>query len=540
MATFGIDLGTTYSCLARLDGSGTPLIVRNGIGEEATPSVVFFESPHRVVVGREAKNAARSDADLVVSLIKRKMGKKDVALEFHGTSHTPESISAFILRDLVTSARETTGEVVRDVVITVPAYFGVAERHATRVAGEMAGLTVVNVVPEPVAAALYYGALTPGSDRAILVYDLGGGTFDTTVIQLSGGDVTVVCTDGDHALGGADWDDRIAEYLRDGFLAEYPDSGADDSEDFFQELTLAAEDVKKALTSRQTARHAMRFGGRSVRAELTRATFEDITAELLERTMNITERTLDSAHSRGIGRLDDVLLVGGSTRMPAVAAALKRRFGFTPKVHDPDLAVAKGAAMFALVESVKLNIPDGQAHEGGSAVSRQAAEQVAGELGMSAETVLALADRKVTTVVPRAFGVMVLDPRDPSEQSFVVNHLLHANTPLPVKLPTEQFFTGSEGQRQIEIEIYEQAGSTESIELEDNNRIGGGVIRRLPSLPKGSPIDITFEMDEGGLLRVNAKEVGMTGQTLDIELQIGDLTQKEITEARDAVARMSS
>ena len=210
--TFGIDLGTTHSCVAHIDETGRPAVIKSALGEDTTPSAVYFESPRNVVVGRAAKDAALLDPGLVAQLVKRDMGT-DAEYTFRGERHTPETISALILRELAQTAAEHTGVAVRDVVITVPAYFGVAEREATRRAGEIAGLTVLDVLAEPVAAALNYQAVTGGAGsggRHILVYDLGGGTFDTTVIRLEGDDITALCTDGDHRLGGADWDDAIA------------------------------------------------------------------------------------------------------------------------------------------------------------------------------------------------------------------------------------------------------------------------------------------------------------------------------------------
>lgn len=253
MVIYGIDLGTTYSCIARIDEQGKPAIARNTLGEELTPSVVYFDSRDQFMVGREAKNAALAYPERAVSHIKREMGKRGFQLEFHGRSFTPEAISALILKDLAKSVEADMDKVVQNVVITVPAYFGLAEREATRRAGQIAGLNVVNVVPEPVAAALYYDVLHPGLDQTVLVFDLGGGTFDTTVIRLTGQDVTVVCTDGDHELGGADWDERIAGHLCDQFIAEHPESAAQHGE-VLQEIALIAEDIKKALTSRQASR----------------------------------------------------------------------------------------------------------------------------------------------------------------------------------------------------------------------------------------------------------------------------------------------
>lgn len=540
MTAYGIDLGTTRSCISRVNDEGEPVMVPNEHGDDTTPSVVYFESAYKVTVGKDAKETARTDPDKVVALIKRDMGKKNIQLTFHGTQYTPESLSALILKDLVKSVRRATGDTVKDVVITVPAYFGVAERHATRVAGEIAGLNVITVVPEPVSAAMFYGVLEPGKDRTILVYDLGGGTFDTTVIHLIDGDITVVCTDGSHQLGGTDWDERIATWMFDYFVAEQPGAGADESEELLQDLMLRAEDLKISLSQRVSVAQVMRFGGRTVRAELTRDAFEAMTADLLQRTLDITERTIATAKEKGVEHIDEVLLVGGSTHMPLVARRLSERFGFTPRRKDPDLAVAKGAALFAVHETARARLGGKDGVRGGSSVGTA---KLAGELGVPQETVVALGSTKVTTVVPRAFGVKVLerDETEPGEEEalrLVVSHLLHANTPLPTEKYTRQFGTAVDNQREIQVEIWEQAGEVESERLSDNNHIGEGTIRRLPPLKRGSPVDITFQMNEGGTLLVEAVEL-RSGQRLIIELQIGEMTPRQVAEARDAVSRLS-
>ncbi|MEV6843098.1 Hsp70 family protein [Actinoplanes sp. NPDC051411] len=536
MTTFGIDLGTTYSCIAMVDDTGRPLIVKNAIGEDSTPSVVFFETPDNVVVGREAKNSAKLFPDLVVSLIKRRMGEDGVELEFHGARHTPITVSALILRELARAAEEIAHVPVRDVVITVPAYFGVKEREATRAAGGIAGLNVLNVVPEPVAAALHYESFQRDTDQTILVYDLGGGTFDTTVIRIADGDIVVVCTDGDHRLGGADWDDRIADLLLKSFEDEHPGTDARGSEDFMQELAIAAEDLKRALSSVASRRYNMRYGDDSSRVELTREAFENSTADLLERTHDITRRTLEAARAKGITEFDDVLLVGGSTRMPAVQEMLRKRFGFAPKLHDPDQAVAKGAAMFAAIESVKIALPgtDGET----TAPSSAQVKEAAAELGLDEASVLSLVGKRVAGVVPRAFGVKVLAEQDPDADpdGFVVDHLLRANDQLPASPPTQSYGTAFEGMVSIVLEIWEQAGSVESRRLSDNAKIGEGRIDHLPPMPKGSPVKITFTMDEMGLLRVHAVE-GVTGQEVAMELAIAGLSGDELAEARSAVAQ---
>jgi len=546
MTTFGIDLGTTYSCISYVDESGLPIIIPNAEGQELTPSVVYFSSAHNVIVGAEAKDAAKTDSERVVSLIKRSMGSRDTEFEFDGVTYGPESISAFVIRDLVRSARKAIGADVSTAVITVPAYFGVSERRATELAGTIAGLEHVSVVPEPVAAALHYGALSDGEDRTILVYDLGGGTFDTTVIKLSGGDVTVVCTDGDHHLGGADWDERVVTHLSDCFVAAHPESGAAESETFLQNIGLIAEDVKKALSVRASKRQLIQFGGARLAVDVRRDTFEELTADLLDRTLAITGRTLEKAAELGAGRPDMMLLVGGSTTMPAVARALQEAFGFEPRLHDPHLAVAKGAAMFALQQSVRIRLQDaggGEATGGGkrttTADTAGAVRKIADDLGVSQDTVRALSTKKVTIVVPRAFGVGVV-ARDtaPEDGKVEVRHLLFANTPLPSPRITEQFFTASSNQTNIWITIWEQAGAELSHLVEFNTRIGDGTITRLPPMPKGSPIDITFAMDETGLLMVDASEL-RTGQKIHIEVLIGGLDDKRVNQAREAVARLS-
>jgi molecular chaperone DnaK len=532
MATYGIDLGTTYSCIAHIDDVGRPAIAKTEAGEDTLPSVVYFESAANAIVGRTAKNSALLHPDLVVSLIKRQMGKR-MERVFHGETHTPETISALILKELARSAEMATREPVRDAVITVPAYFGVAEREATRKAGEIAGLNVLNLVPEPVAAALHYEMLGGGGDRTILVYDLGGGTFDTTVIRLEGADVQVVCTDGDHQLGGADWDSRVVDYLLEQFVAAHPHLDPSGDELFLQDLSIAAEQLKRALSNTRSRRHVMRFDGAVHEVELTREVLEELTSVLLDRTLEITARTVALAEARGVARFDDVLLVGGATRMPAVARRLGERFGFDARLHDPDLAVAKGAARFALIESIKIHVPE----EGeGSEASEPAVEEAASLLGITTEQVTELARKKVTTVVPRAFGIKVVDSDDPKLEREYIDHLLEANSALPADSGPKMFATVAQNQTEIEIQVWEQGGAIASEELEHNNHIGEGRISGLPPLPAGSPVEVTATMDAVGTLRVHAVELS-TSKDLDIELTIGGMDQAGVEAARSAIAR---
>ena len=538
MATYGIDLGTTNSCLAYVDDTGRPIVLKSAVAEDTTPSVVYFESPENVVVGRQAKDSAVLAPHLVVELIKRQMGE-DVHYSFHGQAHTPESISALILRELARAAREQTGEEVRDVVITVPAYFGLLEREATRKAGQIAGLNVLDIIAEPVAAAVNYQVL--GEDagvRHIFIYDLGGGTFDTTVIRIDGNDIQVICTDGDHHLGGADWDNTVAEFLLRGFAEQYPDLDPGGDEQFMQDLATGAEQLKRALSATLSRKYNVRFDGSVVQLELTREHLEELTSELLERTMEITERTIATARRKGVNHFDDALLVGGMTLTPTVALTLKERFGLDTQLQDPHLAVAKGAALFALMKKVKVSMPG----EGESDIAPAVAQQVADQLGISVEQVQSMAAKRVATVVPRAFGLKVVDRddpvfrTDPDRAREYISHMLTANTPLPAEAGPSTFRTIVDNQREVRLEVWEQAGSIASDELEHNTHIGEGMLRDLPPRPAGAPFEVVFHMTETGLLTVHGWEAG-SGREVRFEIQIGRLDDAEVRQATDAVAR---
>ncbi|GAA4239867.1 Hsp70 family protein [Actinomadura meridiana] len=534
MTAFGIDLGTTNSCIAHIDESGRPVVIRNSVGEQTTPSVVYFERRDSVMIGNAAANAALLAPQLAVRHVKRRMGRKDVGFDFHGTRFTPESVSALILKELASAAERQLGRPVRDVVITVPAYFGVAEREATRRAGEIAGLDVLDVLAEPVAAALSHRQAQPTADgpRHLLVYDLGGGTFDTTVIRVDGDDVNVVCTGGDRDLGGADWDARIRTFLVEQFTAQHPDLDPTADEQFTQELWIMAERLKKELSSTRTRRGNLRFAGATVRVELTRERLEELTDDLLHRTITITEETIETARRKGVPAFDEVILVGGMTRMPVITARLADSLAGdgAPKRHEPDLAVAQGAALFALLKQVQ----------------REGAEQyecVADRLGISAAQAESMGSQKVTTVVPRGFGVKVLDAHDPLAETdplharFFVAHLLPADTPLPADTGPVGFATAVDNQPMMEVEVWEQNHKDGTEELADNTLVGRGMLRGLPPrLPRGTPIEITFHMSETGLLTVHAVE-RRSGREVRFDLQIGGMDRAAVDHAKAAVAR---
>ncbi|MEV0165869.1 Hsp70 family protein [Nonomuraea fuscirosea] len=524
MAVYGIDLGTTYSCIASIDRVNRAEVHRSGEGADTTPSVVFFETPDNVVVGQHAKDSAVIKPDLVISRIKRDIGQ-EVVRTLHGKPYTPEEISALILRKLAEDAQVATGETVSDVVITVPAYFGAAERDATRKAGRIARLNVIDIVSEPVAAAITYGVLNPQEDCHILVYDLGGGTFDTTVMALRGGDIEVVCTDGDHELGGADWDDQLVEHLAERFRREHADVGDPlDKGETEQDLRKIAEDLKKTLSAK--VKHTVRVmhEGRATTVEMTREEFESITRNLLERTLEITRRTMETARAKGVATFDHLVLVGGLSKMPAVAETLQKELGLTPQLQDPDLAVAKGAALYAFEETYRRLLSSGE---------RDKAEAMALESGLSGTQRRQIEGRTIKTVASRAFGIITT--RGSTRESYVA-HLVHANDSLPASV-TEGFQTLDDNQVSVAIRVMEQAGSVESEVVENNNQIGEGELRIPPGKPKGFPIEVTFALDASGLLHVTARENEQGGQ-LDLDIQIGGMSEEEVASSQTALSRI--
>jgi molecular chaperone DnaK len=545
--SFGIDLGTTFSVAAYVDEAGRPSIARNSLGSETTASVVYFENPASVIVGDTAKRSSLIYPDRVISRIKRSMGQKR-NYQFDGADYTPESISALILKQVAQDAALATGHKVAQVVITVPAYFGMLERDATRKAGEIAGLDVVGIIPEPVSAALHYDAITDSVGKTLLVYDLGGGTFDTTVIRIEADDIRVLCTDGDQELGGSDWDSALVGCLLAKFLQEAePTEPPEEDPDFMQELVLLAEEVKIQLSQAASRPVPLRFAGSAARLEITRAEFEGLTRDLLDRTIMITRRMLATLADRhGPTTIDEVLLVGGSVRMPAVASRLRAEFGWEPKLHEPDLAVAKGAALYAVSRAVHRWREEEQQRSGGDLASVQdAVEEISLRTGIAADVLAQVASRQTRNVLPKAFGVELLDrsrpnwEADPASASYV-EHLVHANDTLPTGPRQLAAATVSPGQQAVEIAIYEQAGAQESPAMDSNHPVNDGAktISGIPPLPAGSPIAITMTVDDEGLLSVTAVEP-RSGEQLRIDVRVSVLTDEEVHAAKKAISAIT-
>jgi molecular chaperone DnaK (HSP70) len=509
----GIDLGTTNSVVATVADDGTVVVLPNARGGEITPSVVYFEPDGTAVVGDEAVQAAAVDPENGVQLIKRAMGT-EFPLLIRGQQHTPESISALILRQLTTAATQASATRAGSAagvsaVITVPAYFGLAEREATYQAGVIAGLDVLELLDEPVAAAAHYG-LTSGGDRTVLVYDLGGGTFDTTVLRVCGGAVQVLATDGHSSLGGADVDQRLFDVLLarlgDRLSADELDAVTDDPATL-AELVLATEVAKKDLSSRTSVQVPVRTPTTRTPVTITRADLDAACGDLFDTTAEIIGRVLGKAQLDGGASLDEVIMVGGSSRIPALAPRLTALLGKTPRLTDPDLAVAKGAALRAhhLAGTPQLTALRARASRGftGGTSGSGGAQRVG----------------QVTPVTPRAVGLLVDDSFDPSGKRSFVEHLVAANTPLPVGRTEERFGTICENQESVRIQVYEQAGPAVSPETEHNRRVLDGELTGLGSLPAGSLIRITMQITVDGRLTVIAHEP-RSGRELRLEAYV--------------------
>jgi molecular chaperone DnaK len=552
---YGIDLGTTYSCISYVDESGKAVVVQNFEGDLTTPSVVHFESADNIVVGKEAKNASKLDPDRVVEFVKRNMGDPTFTREIDGKSYRPEEISSYILRKLVGDASQAVGEEIKDVVITCPAYFGINEREATKNAGLLANLNVLNILNEPTAAAICYGVDKAKENEVVLVYDLGGGTFDITVISMDKGDIRVVVTGGNHSLGGKDWDDRLIEYLAEQFMNEnVGESNPLDDKYSLQEIAKSAEEAKKGLSTKEKYPMMVSHNGKRSRVELTREKFEEITADLLQQTIDLTRHVLDEAKEKGFDKIDQVLLVGGLSKMPAVARRMKEEFGGEINIFEPDLAVAKGAALMGqkimagemikeiiageqgtTKEEVNLENIDAGTLE---AAAKQAAVKAGPGFLLPSKELVEMAKRKIVNVCSKGFGVIAINPDD-GDKEFVA-YLIHNNTPVPVEVTETGFGTVRTNQQAVYVRIMEQAGQTESPTPEDNKLISEDELTGLPpNLPAGSPIHVTFRLAEDGTLNVSAVEPS-SGRDLKLEIKVeGVMSQEEIEASKGMLLKQN-
>lgn len=476
----GIDLGTTNSCVAVMEG-GEAVVIANAEGARTTPSVVAFAKNGERMVGQVAKRQAITNPDRTVISIKRQMGR-EYTVNIDGKKYTPQEISAMILQKLKADAESYLGESVTEAVITVPAYFTDAQRQATKDAGRIAGLDVKRIINEPTAAALAYG-VDKEQDQKVMVYDLGGGTFDVSIIEMGDGVQEVLATAGNNLLGGDDFDERIINYLVDEFKK---DNGIDLKQDkmAMQRLKEAAEKAKIELSGMTTANINLPFitadatGPKHLDITLTRAKFNEMTADLVEKTMGPVRQALSDAKLNP-NQIDKVLMVGGSTRIPAVYDAIKNYMGKEPfKGINPDECVAIGAAIQG------------------------------GVLGGDVKGLLLL------DVTPLSLGLETLGG--------VFTKIIERNTTIPTK-KSQIFSTAADGQTSVDVHVLQ--GEREM--AADNKTLGMFRLDGIPAAPRGVPqIEVTFDIDANGIVHVSAKDLG-TGKEQQVTITSSTNMSKE-------------
>ncbi len=534
---FGIDLGTTYSCIAYVDEFGKSVVLKNSEGNNTTPSVVYYESIDNIIVGDEAKNMLPVEPDSTIAFVKRRIGTDDedgkpFRYEIHGQEISPEEISSKILKKLVADANEELrnngileeGEEVKDVVITCPAYFGMREKIATENAGKLAGLNVLDIINEPTAAAINYGIISKEENKNVMVYDLGGGTFDITIIQTKDGEINVAFSDGDRNLGGKDWDQEVADYLASEFeektgLDYYVDDEA------ANDILLIAERAKKSLSSKQTVKVTLNAGGKRQTIDLTRDKFDEITSIRLQSTLYKTDDCLEGAAKTNENKkfaialddIDEILLVGGSTKMPQISQALEAKYHKPIALFDPDEAVAKGAAMHALYrQNYKIIISEIAKQSGKTeeAVDLEAKKENKALDAMMKEanisnTLLAaqlsagpaLSRVRINNALSRTYGV---DYYNESRRVPEIENLLLKGDTLPARA-TASFLTLQDG-KEVLFGVFESESPDRIMEIDDGHGLGSTLLVFPRELPRGTKVDVELNMDNSGLLTLVATE----------------------------------
>lgn len=500
----GIDLGTTFSALATLNTIGKPEIIPNADGERLTPSAIFFDEENSDIirVGIEAINSRRLNAERSVRWIKRHMGDRKYRKRIDKKSWTPEELSSLILKKLKQDC-SVGHDPVNDAVISVPAHFDEVRRKATMDAGTMAGLNVIGIVNEPVAAALYY-ATTREIAGKVLVYDLGGGTFDVTIIDVKGHQIDIICSQGDHALGGIDFDQKILEILernyRDKFGKELITSEEDRAK--YED---EAEDIKRTLSRRPVAKKVLYGSEGTMRVEITRQMFEEAISSLMARTDILVEVALEEAGLKP-SDINKVLLVGGSTRIPLVQQRLEQMFGFVPETTaNVDECVALGAALHA-----------------GLTMLREKSDVVPAGVSKGLE------DISLTDVCNHSYGTICAPLDEETGRRVIENRIiLKKNTPLPCE-STETFYTLEEGQTDLEITVTQG----EDTAVEYVNKIATHKFKLPPNRPADRPIKVTYSYDVNQRMHCRFEDVE-SGKVLEVDFCLdkqGGMSQSKTKE----------
>ncbi len=511
----GIDLGTTFSAMAHIDAYGKPQIIPNSESERITPSVILFEG-ETAVVGTMAKNNAVAEPERIVDFVKREMGKsrEHFHREFDRKRYSAEELSALILKKLKADAERYLKEDVTDVVITVPAYFNDAERTATITAGQLAGFHVLQVINEPTAAAVAYGLDKLDQDQTVFVFDLGGGTFDVTLMRIEGHNIQMLATNGDHRLGGKDWDDAIVNYVAEEFDREHGENPLLDLQSY-QELQSRALAAKVQLSSRARTTIVHSYNGKSLKVELTREDFERLTLHLVERCRGICDLVLNEAGLEWSG-IDKVLLVGGMTRMPMVRALVQdlSAQALVDEVN-PDEAVAVGAA----IQGILLLLRE---------------EETSGEQMLPADTREQFSSRdgllmQVNNITSHTLGVVLWDDTLLTEYVFP---MIRKMSPIPAN--ARNFFgTADANMSRAVVRIVEGESSLPT----ECTPLGICAVNLPPLLPKGTPVELHYEYNENQVLEIAVLICGEETK-MSIERNTG-LLPHEVAEAAAELASLS-
>jgi molecular chaperone DnaK len=510
----GIDLGTTFSAIAHIDAYGKPQIIPNAETERITPSVIFFEDSH-VIVGTVAKNNAVVEPEKIVDFVKREMGKpKDqFHREFSGKIYSAEELSALIIKKLKADAEKYLDQPITDAVITVPAYFNDAERTATITAGRLAGLNVLQIINEPTAAALAYGLDKLDEDQTVFVFDLGGGTFDVTIMRIVDHKIEMLATNGDHRLGGKDWDDVIVNLIAEEFDRLHGENPLLDLHSY-QELHNRALAAKIQLSSRNNTTIVYHHDGKSVKLTLTRKEFEKRTRHLVEKCKTICEMVMQEAKLKW-DKIDKVLLAGGMTRMPMIRA-MSSGFSAVPQVDqvNPDEVVARGAAIQGI-----LSILNEEDISGEKTVDDSVRQQFSGLDGGLIE---------VTDITSHTLGVVLWDQRQLQEYVFP---MIPKMTPIPAVI-RNSFGTADANMQRAVVKVVEG----ESTVPGECTPLGVCDIQLPPYLPKGSPVKLTYQYNANQVLEVEVQAAGNNAK-VTIDRNTG-LAPQEIEKAASGLGEL--